>query len=93
MGADGTSTTPKLKIRLIYIGLHLKFYNPSLNNFIIYKLCITEIRVHPEERAYNYQKRALGDPYLIIWLHNFPTLSVPADELGAARAEVYVCVP
>jgi len=60
VGADGTSTTPKLKIRLIYIGLHLKFYNPSLNNFKIYKLCITEIRVHLEEMAYNYQKRALG---------------------------------
>ena len=86
--------TQNLNIRQLNIELDLKFYKPSLNKYIIHKLCNAEILVHLEERAYNFPKVCLErDPQLNVWLHELPSLGIPTDELGAARAEVYVCVP
>ena len=45
---------------VIYIRLYLKFYKPSLNTYIVYKLYNTEIKVQIEGRAYYYQKYTLG---------------------------------
>ena len=39
------------KIQQIFIRLYLKFYKPSLNKYIIYKLCTTETRVQLEKRG------------------------------------------
>src|SRR6185312_2098234 len=69
-----------LKIQQIYIRLYLKFYKPSLNKYIIYKLCITEIRVQLEERSYNYQKCALGGE--ILSKHLAPQPPIPRHHGG-----------
>ena len=46
----------ELKIQQIYIRLYLKFYKPSLNKYIIYKLYNTEVRVQLEERGLQLPK-------------------------------------
>ena len=74
----------------LYIRFYLKFYKPSLNTYIVYKLYNTDIRVRIEKRTYNYQKCTLGRSLISVWIHNLPSICVSSDELNVAGTEVYV---